>query len=243
MTPLAARLFRIVQGPLAEQTQRELAGSQFFECTQLANMAIDMRWADGLASGYSEMAQLPAPRTVLEAVLDGRRMMFCCSLQSDGYVAINCITEIGMAHTILWQAAFLPGSTKYRIVSEAELSDRESRAIIIGTFLVEKFLCIINQPGLVERQPRDTDKRVRRTATASKIGDVAPTWHECRIRPGSHVGSSDAESGEGREHQLHYVRKYFKPSIQKWVEGYWRGNADLGIHLKWYSAAVPAVAA
>src|SRR5690606_35627788 len=55
--------------------------------------------------------------------------------------------------------------------------------------ILEKMLCMINQPGLVEPSPRPTDKRVLREAGKDfKTEAAAPTWHECRIRPGRHGG-------------------------------------------------------
>jgi len=243
MTPLASKIFRNVKGPLAEATQRELASSQFFECTSLAAMAVEMRLIDGFNTGYSDMAQLPAPRTALEAVLDGHRLLFACSMQTDGYLSINCITELESGCTILWSAAFLPGTKKYRILSEKPLSEKAKTAIIIGTCIVEKFLCIINQPSLVEHQARDTDKRVMRTAAADKT-PVRPHWHECRVRPGLHSGGNGhgQQDDEENHHQLHYVRKHFKPSLGRWIDGYWRGNADLGIYLKHYTVSKPVQA-
>lgn len=101
--------------------------------------------------------------------------------------------------------------------------------------LLEKMLCMINQPGLIDRHAEPTDKRVLREAAKHEQTKGAPAmWARCNIRPGQHGEALDV--GDGAERKLHYVRKYFKPSIGKWVDGYWRGNADLGVHLKWYKA-------
>ncbi len=58
MTPLAAKLFRTGD----EDTQRRLAAAQFFECTALTPLALEMRKADEAESGFSISAQLPAPK-------------------------------------------------------------------------------------------------------------------------------------------------------------------------------------
>src|SRR5690606_27023504 len=83
--------------------------------------------------------------------------------------------------------------------------------------LIEKMLCMINQPGLVDHRSKKTDKRVVRTASERRI-EAPAKWHECRIRPGVH-GNSPSSTEETREHQLHYVRKHFKPSLDRWVDG------------------------
>lgn len=238
MTPLAAKLFRMGD----EEVQRALAPSQFFECTALVPMAIEMRIADGFKSPYSDMAQLPAPFTVIEAIMHGRRTMFTCREQEDGYIGTVCIIERDDDQIIQsWDGAFKPGTRSYRITG-TDLSKKLEEAIVIGLFLVEKMLCIINQPGLVETRGRDTDKRVLRKAKVAALA-AAPRWHQCRIRPGQHGDKSDGSPGTAREHQLHYVRKHFKPSLERWIDGYWRGNADLGLYLKHYAVDVPARAA
>lgn len=52
----------------------------------------------------------------------------------------------------------------------------------MGLFLVEKFLCIINQTGLVELRQRDTDKRVVRLAAAS--GGETPSRNGMSVTSG-----------------------------------------------------------
>ncbi len=240
MTPLAAQIFRAGD----EISQRQLAGSQFFECTAIADLASEMRLADGWSTPYSIMAQLPAKSTILESMLFGKRFMFACTEDADGDIGVHCVAGYAGAAEHCWGAYFRPGTAKYQIVSEVDIHTpavaKEKNSILIGLFFVEKLLCIINQPGLIEKRERDTDKRVMRQASGLL---VPPKWHECRIRPGYHAGPIEMVRGEGRGHQLHYVRKYFKPSIQKWVEGYWRGDADLGIYLKHYNVQAPAAQA
>lgn len=234
MTPLAAKMFRLGHEP----TQKELAAAQFFECTALTSMALEMRRSDPPESGYSENARLPAPRTLLEALIQGRRVAFACQEHDDGSgkISINSIAEQDNGNIVIaWQAAFKPGTHEHTFIEdERPVGDRQD-SILIGLFLVEKYLCIINQPGLVEHRERDTDKRVIREAAKANVKTPPAKWHECRIRPGVHGVSSDNVK-EHRERQLHYVRKHLKPSLgpDRWIDGYWRGNADLGIHLKWY---------
>jgi hypothetical protein len=239
MTPLAARLFR--QGD--EGTQRMLAGAQFLECSALTSMALDMRWADGLETGFSSNARLPAPQTFIEAMMRGKRVGFYCQESAaNGRVSVASIAEQGNG-TIAsaWQAAFVPGADEVTFPGNVVPTGEKFDSIIVGLFLVEKFLCIINQTGLVEQRPRDTDKRIVRAAATQRIESPKPRWHECHIRPGVHGNGEAGVGSQHREHQLHYVRKHLKPSLgpDRWIDGYWRGNADLGLHLKHYVGHAP----
>jgi hypothetical protein len=203
-------------------------------------MALEMRRSDPPESGFSENAQLPAPRTFLEALIRGRRLAFACLEGEGGRISVNSIAEQEDGRIeFVGRAAFVPGSVQ-PIFGEEPVSEERQNAISIGLLLVEKFLCIINQPGLTELRPRNTDKRVMRQAAVGSIEAPRPKWHECHIRPGVH-GIASSGVGEHREHQLHYVRKHRKPSLgpDRWIDGYWRGNADLGIHLKSYVAHPP----
>lgn len=233
MTPLAARLFR--QGD--EKTQRALVASQFFECSLLVPMALEMRLTDTIESGFSSNARLPSKKTAIEIMVEGTRVAFFCQENEDiGRVTVNCIAEQadGRFHRA-WQAGFTPGTDGVEFGGSAPLPEREQVSAFAGLILVEKFLCIINQPGLIERRARATDKRVIREAAAINIGTPPSQWHECHIRPGLH-GASGSGDESHREHKLHYVRKHRKPSLghDRWIDGYWRGNASLGIHLKSY---------
>lgn len=234
MTPLAARLFR--HGD--EGTQRVLAGSQFLECSALTSMALEMRWADGLETGFSTNARLPAQDTFIEALIRGKRVGFLCHERApDGRVSVASLVEQNNGSiAVAWQAAFVPGSDEVTFLGGETPTGDRADSIVVGLFLVEKFLCIINQAGLVEQRPRDTDKRVVRAAAAGGFETPRAKWHECHIRPGVHGGGATGVRDEHREHQLHYVRKHPKPSLgpDRWIDGYWRGNAELGIHLKTY---------
>lgn len=239
MTPLAARLFRTGD----EDTQRRLAAAQFFECTALTPLALEMRKADDPESGFSSSAQLPAPKTLIEIMLKGKRVAFFCQEHPDqGHVAVHAIS--GSANdgiNVAWRATFTPGSNECSIDEAYSTSKEKEDAAVVGLIFVEKFLCIINQPGLIERRARDTDKRILREATSRDYELASPKWHECHIRPGVH-GSESEGGGNHREHQLHYVRKHRKPSLgpDRWIDGYWRGNADLGIHFKDYIVHTPS---
>ena len=238
MTPLAARLFRTSD----EDTQRRLAAAQFFECTALTPLALEMRKADDAESGFSSSAQLPAPKTLIEIMLRGKRLAFFCQQHPEQrHVAVHAISDEGdRGIHIGWRATFTPGSGEVSIDEEYTTSREREHAAYIGLVFIEKFLCIINQPGLVERRSRDTDKRILREVKARDYEPASPKWHECHIRPGVH-GSEGEGGGNHREHQLHYVRKHRKPSLgpDRWIDGYWRGNADLGIHFKHYVVHAP----
>lgn len=239
MTPLAARIFR--NGD--EAAQRALAQSQYLECSALTSMALEMRGADPEGSGFSANARLPAPQTFIEVLIRGKRIAFACrEPEADGRVFVNSIAEQDDGRVaVAWQAAFLPGSDQVTFGDDKMPSDERFGQIYAGLILVEKFLCIINQPGLADLRARDTDKRVVQLASQRKIEPPRLKWHECHIRPGIHGAISAGAKSEHREHQLHYVRKHLKPSLgpDRWIDGYWRGNADLGIHLKSYIAHAP----
>lgn len=242
MTPLAAKLFRMGD----DQTQRELAASQFLECSALTSMALEMRRADPPGSGFSANACLPAPSTFIEMAIRGRRVAFACrEAEVDGVGGTVVVNSIGEQKdgriSITWQAAFTPGLDKLMIGDDTLPNAHKHEAIYAGLFLVEKLLCIINQPGLANLRARDTDKRVMRLAAQRNVEAPRPIWHECYIRPGVHGTGNTGTSLEHREHQLHYVRKHLKPSLgpNRWIDGHWRGNADLGIHLKSYIGLPP----
>lgn len=240
MTPLATRMFRRSD----EKTQRDLAASQFFECSALTSMAIEMRLSDEIESGFSSNARLPATKTVIEAMIRGTRIAFACQeCEDDGRVSVNAITEQADGRVYsAWQAAFTPGTDQITFGSSVLPPDSRQNSIFIGLVMVEKFLCIINQPGLIDQKTRATDKRVVREAAAHNI-ETPPQWYQCHIRPGIHGTGSNGVSG--REHKLHYVRKHLKPSLgtDRWVDGYWRGNSQLGIHLKSYVVHSPPAGA
>lgn len=232
MTPLAARLFR--QGD--EKTRRLLATSQFFECSALTPMALEMRLTDAIESGFSSNARLPAQKTIIEAMIRDTRIAFVCyEREEDGRVGVNAITERpdGQLYSV-WKAAFTPGTDQIAFLDKPPPPEGKQESIFVGLALVEKFLCIISQPGLIEHKAQATDKRVLRQAAAQNITVPPSQWYQCHIRPGIH-GIGDG-GREHREHKLHYVRKHRKPSLghDRWVDGYWRGNAGLGIHLKSY---------
>jgi hypothetical protein len=142
---------------------------------------------------------------------------------------------------VAWQAAFLPGSDEITFGDDSIPSENKLEGIFVGLVLVEKFLCIINQSGLTDLRARDNDKRVMRLAAEHGIEAPQLKWHQCHIRPGVHGAGATGTKPEHREHQLHYVRKHLKTSLgpDRWIDGYWRGNADLGIHLKSYIGHAP----
>lgn len=245
MTPLAVRLFR--EG--YEDEQRRLAASQFFECTSLVPLALEMQHADAAAGyyEYSRSAQLPAPSTALEfvwvdarllilAVQDGDRIEWEAFGPFNGelHFLFACGFVLGTPQhlTPRWNSDFLT----YWSHGRGDKDEWGSQHATGFSGVIVRMLCMINDTGLLEMAPRDTDKRVVRLAAGAGVVSPAPRWHECRIRPGVH-GRPGGDKASHREHQLHYVRKHRKPSLgpDRWVDGYWRGNADLGIHHKYYN--------
>ncbi len=180
--------------------------------------------------------------SVIEIMLRGKRIAFFCQEHPDeGHVAVHALSDAGDGGIhVAWRATFTPGGSECSVDEAYSITKEREDAAAIGLIFVEKFLCIINQPGLVERRARDTDKRILREARVRDYEPVPPKWHECHIRPGVH-GSESESGGDHREHQLHYVRKHRKPSLgrDRWIDGYWRGNADLGIHFKNYVVHAP----
>lgn len=246
MTPAAARLFRTTEEPALRAI---LAASQFFETSALYTMAGEMVAADVDAGAlvYSEMAQLPAPSAVIEFVMGSGRVMMLCRQEGEK-IQYRAFLYMPDAVIFAFECGFLMGSTEnlparwngemldyWAKAADFAKDDFGSRQATGLNGLLEKMLCMINQPGLVEKHSRPTDKRVLREASKyPHTRNAQRTWARCDIRPGQHGEASSA--GDGAERKLHYVRKYFKPSIGKWIDGYWRGNADIGVHLKWYKA-------
>lgn len=240
MTPAAAQLFR--NG--TDDLRRQLAQCQFFECTALMPLAMEMGQAEqDLSAIYSEMAHLPSPFTVLEVMgPKGRHVLICHQDGADITIGIFIPTAKGPVYRA--KTGFTIGTnrtaaTEWQVYPGEDapeggrIDDERDRAASWFANVVEKLLCIINQPGLVGSSSRPTDKRILREAAKSSALQSVPTiWHEYRIRPGHHGEAS--KTGDGAPRQLHYVRKHWKPSVSKWIDGYWRGNADLGVHLKWY---------
>lgn len=235
MTPLAAKMFR--QG--SEGNQRTLAGCQFFECTALTPLALEMEWADSVSKGFSANALLPAPKTFIEALIKGQRVGFLCQeSETDDRIFVICLAEQGGRIDMVWRGGYLPGSEDVTFAGGVMPEPRERDSIVAGLLLVEKFLTVINQPGLVGQRDHNTDRRVLRLASSTGLEAPPLRWHECHIRPGLHGTEAVGAKSEHRERQLHYVRKHLKPSLgpDRWIDGYWRGNADLGLHLKHYVA-------
>lgn len=213
-------------------------------------MALDMLSGDIQAGAleYATSAQLPATSTAIEFLFGGGRVLLIAS-QNNDLIEWMAFGEMTGAPRHVFSCGFRMGSGENLACtwdeeilsywSNKEGADKMAFASQQATGMngiLEKMLCIINQPGLTERRERATDKRVLRAAKG--LPTIPASWHECIIRPGIHGAGESGESS--RQHQLHYVRKHFKPSINRWVDGYWRGNADLGIHLKWYSVKTSA---
>jgi len=249
MTPFAARLYKTAPVEL----RRLLAQSQFFEVSAIVEMADEMIKAD-VAAGcdfYSEFAVLPAKKTVVEFLSCGARIALLCEQFGDEIQYIGVLDGPAAVHQFksgfrlktnenLFVEWLVSADEAVRLSSELDPKDERLLTAKGMNFILEKMLCIINQPRLVERAERPTDKRILREARHSD--DPAPAiWHQCRIRPGAHHGPvTKAASAGDPVMPLHYVRTHFKPSLGKWIEGFWRGDIALGLHLKWYSPRPPA---
>lgn len=247
MTPMAAQLFR--RGDMEDQ--KLLARCQFFECSRIMDMAQEMGRADVQAGGsdYSLSAQLPAPFSAIEAHTSQGRFLMICEQRETTIAYVFWISGAdGGKPQPRFSSGFVLGTQQNTEIQWASfrgelerhdvLPPRERDSVLGFNLLLEKTLCIINQPGLIERLPRDTDKRVVRVAKDLEGRPDVSKFFECRIRPGQH-GDPGQSSADFMRMPLHYVRKHLRPSSGRWVDGYWRGDADLGIHLKWYSPSPP----
>lgn len=252
MTPLAAQLFR--HGGPAER--KLLARAQFFEVSKIVDMAEEMGLADVAEGGsvYSEMAQLPADVTVMEFARSYGRMLLIAEQHANIIMFAAFVRGADDKPRLRFTSGFMLGTEDnapfnwavwegekgYRedggYIGEAQDGSLQERTVRSFNLHLEKLLLIINQPGLVQQTPRPTDKRVTRLLRNMPPSEVDHSvWHECSIRPGHH--GEPTGTGQGPR-ALHYVRKYFKPSLGRWIDGYWRGDASLGTVFKWYS--VPA---
>jgi len=247
MTPAAAFTFQHTD---SDEVRSLLASAQFFECSALTTMAREMVLADVRAGchEFSLMAQLPAPVTVIEFMKDGARVMVIAkqrenhirwSLFVRDHGGVYWVTTAGfhLGSTLndasYWDQEYLMEACARSGRDQLEYSSTNTKAT---NGELEKILCIINQPGLVDQRERPAHKKVMRLGDKLHLTPkIAQTWRECRIRPGEH--GKPAEVSAGAPRQLHYVRKHWKPSVGKWIDGYWRGNADLGVHLKWYNTS------
>ena len=243
MTPFAAQLFRAG----TESEQRMLASCQFFECSAISAMAQEMGRADVELGGseYSLGAQLPAPFTAIEVLAAGGRALWVCEQQENEIRWWLWVPAPDGKPRHRGSSGFILGTIQNTEIHwarfegdppQSHLTSQQAEVARSFNLLIEKFLLIINQPGLVDRVERPSDKRIQRIAKTLPGKPDVSKFFECRIRPGQH-GEAAGESGV--EMPLHYVRKHLRPSSGKWIDGYWRGNADLGIHLKWYSPAPP----
>lgn len=230
MTPLASHMFMAADDPV----RKDLLESQFFECSPLLPLALEMREADLDMKGFSPDIQLPAPRTFIELSMDGRRRAFLCAPHTDGSIsAQSLVSDKDEIARRIWRGRFWPGSQRFALSDGAQMSHELRAGIILDLLLIEKMLLLLYQPGLVERLLEDADKGV--IQVAHSMGWRRPIlWHVCQLKPGRHGIWSHSETEYSRERPLHYVRRHFNRSIGKNVEGYWRGNADLPVAFERY---------
>lgn len=241
MTPMAAQLFR--HGEPIWRTL--LPHTQFFECTAIAELALEMAAAEGEAP-FSEFAVLPATSTVLELHHPDAGRVMMLALQEGDIVHTSCfIQDARGAPALYFRSGFKPGTfetlpTGWRKSDAGTALGPQQESLARGlNAVVEKLLCILNQPGLIEHKMRPTDKRVLRELDRTAAKDRSH-WHECRIRAGAHRHTDESSEAAEPVMPLHYVRKYLRRSAKRWVDGYWRGDIALGTHLKWYSPAAGA---
>lgn len=255
MTPAASRQIRDLLRAGHEVAARNILAHQFFECSEiydLAHHAAVSNENEGCLT-WSPLARLPADLSWFEFVheVDGRsvRRYYGCKniaggieVFTGGFYPGQQPISIGIL-----RVSFEDNTVAVQIFEDERLDDKEYRRLedllAAESFIIEQILCMLNQPGLIDRDQNDGDNRIRRAARTKRWKEASVTWSKLRISPGMHkrpVGRSDNSAFEPIM-PLHYVRKHFKPSIKKWVDGYWRGDASVGTHLKTYEVKRPCI--
>lgn len=257
MTPLAARFYRVS----AQADKDWLCQHQFFECTALADMASHMIMVDSaymvmhqatelgkewsLPFPFNETYFPPAQLAWIEWLgnKDVRLGLSVATTESGFTIEVVQTTKVGplqMANIVYDRA-----TDKFKLISihDAIKQQSEGHSLFIQfgvyTNLAFHFCHLMNQPRLIDRVKRPTDKRILRDRPApERIGSLV-TWMECKIHPGTHYTPKDHGDGRLAERPLHYVRRFYKPTKGIWIDGYWRGNADIGVVLKTYSPQPP----
>jgi hypothetical protein len=99
--------------------------------------------------------------------------------------------------------------------------------------VVKPMLELLNQPNLLEYSDCTTSTPAFARRHNSFDCDYGLKYKILTIRPGSH-GTVKMPAKTDRRQPLHYVRGHWKPSIKKWIKGYWRGDTKYGVVLKDY---------
>jgi len=234
MPPLASRYLRRAVASNDMDAFGDLIAHQFIDATEIWDMANHAACANRSVEGlsgrdsppFSEMAVLPARKVWIE--IQGKAAFAC--VERDGGFSVRIIKPSRISPMIIVKR----GETDIAV----QHGDWREGEAAIAAELVEAILCIINQPGLTVTDSKPMDRRVERAARITGNGSFA-LWVRCSIRPGKQ-GRNQQDAASAFAMPLHYVRKHFKPKASAkaeraiWIDGYWRGDKDMGVLLKTY---------
>ena len=195
-----------------------LRESQVFDCRQLMGATSDMILAHQRNEiDLTERARLPATNLYLELMIGD---------SSHGFLIDGANTEGGFETTLYTLTAggsALAGRMLEDYVDfQHDLSEKTAYYIIAR---LSALLWLINSPKSVKcvnQNPKITHKRAARSA-----GWPIGAWRECRVVVDGETINTASHDLHGKM-PYHYVRGHFKQSIDKWIEGYFRGNKEHG---------------
>lgn len=230
MTPLAAQIYRRATD---QETKDLLCQFQWFDCQALVPLALHASESNFSirATEFPKNLKLPAPLTWLEFVIEGFRTAAVLEERKNN----ECI-----------KLSFYSGPDfkPYQEIDWFILNGKGIRSVVadnaeLFSMFVEELLQIIMQPNLVTQVKHQGDKRIIREVKTrnGSIGKLLH-WSQCKLRGGT-IRQIHHSDQAGPEKPLHYVRKYYRPSRDEWIDGHWKGNPDIGIHLKWYTPCIP----
>lgn len=233
MPPLASRYLRRALAANDMAAFGDLLAHQFIDASEIWDLALHAVGANRSVEAldgaplppFSDMAVLPSRKVWIEY----SNHAFACVERDDGY-SVRHVSDQRIS-----PIAIVTRGRADLIVQRGEWRDHE---VQFACEVTEQILCMINQPGLVSLIRQPMDKRIERAARLNGNGSFA-LWARCHIQPGRHGRERDGDESQFMM-PLHYVRKHHKPKASAkagkpiWVDGFWRGNKNVGVMLKTY---------
>jgi hypothetical protein len=238
MTPLAQRIVKDLTVPIKDRKFNDrdgllprMADVHCFECTEIMDLAgeLKVKIAEG---GIDERSTfLPAPKTWLEWRDDRGRIGVLLVEDEDGMTAENYWAFDGYGdfggyrHPTKLPLRYSPsGSTD---VAELYGSDEEVLAL----------LAIINTPKVVGRKQHMPHRGLqKRLINAKGLSGSFPlrAWTEIKLNispPVDMTDSSEAEAHLTGKKALHFCRAHLRVRLGRIevVRSHWRGDASIGI--------------
>jgi hypothetical protein len=238
MTPIAADIAR----QCLEAGQRadfdEWCQYQWFECTGIGDLAYHAHQSDESPVFPGDL-NWPAPDFWVEFEASvivpslGGRLGICIATSAPGtsrrpYFGVFAKAARWTRATRLYAGYFECG-TEWGTVEDP------TRGVEAFTYLNIALHCvrIINTPRMV--LTRERSSKLLRAQGISGMFPVA-SWTQVRMDPAATITPKLADP-RGPAMPFHYVRGHKKPSLGgRWIEGYWRGSIELGVHLHTYEA-------